>query len=202
MPDTMYGSLFHLLLGLVLLYAGAEALVHGSAALARRLGLSPLVIGLTVVAFGTSAPELAVSAKAALDGMDGIAMGNVIGSNIANIALVIGAAALVRPIEVHAQVVRWDIPVVIVASLLALAFAWDGHIAQLEGGILVAGLIAQRAQRSGVGARDDPHRAGRRQADRHGRRRRCRRGPGWYRERGGRERLRGHHPGPGGLRHR
>ena len=142
MPDTMYGSLFHLLLGLVLLYAGAEALVHGSAALARRLGLSPLVIGLTVVAFGTSAPELAVSAKAALDGMDGIAMGNVIGSNIANIALVIGAAALVRPIEVHAQVVRWDIPVVIVASLLALAFAWDGHIAQLEGGILVAGLIA------------------------------------------------------------
>jgi cation:H+ antiporter len=141
----MAWPLFHLLLGLLLLYAGAEALVHGSAAFARRLGLSPLVIGLTVVAFGTSTPELAVSAKAALDGMGGIAIGNVVGSNIANIALVIGAAALVSPIEVHAQAVRRDIPVVIAASLLTLAFAWHGHLSRLEGGILLAGLIAYLA---------------------------------------------------------
>jgi len=138
----MYLPLFHLALGLLLLYAGAEALVHGSAALARRIGLSPLVIGLTVVAFGTSTPELAVSVKAALSGMGDITLGNVIGSNIANIALVIGAAALVHPIEVHAQAVRWDIPVVIAASLLTLTFAWSGHISRLEGGILLAGLIA------------------------------------------------------------
>jgi len=138
----MYWPTFHLLLGLGLLYAGAEALVHGSSALARRLGLSPLVIGLTVVAFGTSAPELAVSAKAALEGMGGITMGNVIGSNIANIALVIGAAALVRPIEVHAQVIRLDIPIVIGASLLVIVFAWGGHLSHLEGGILLSGLIA------------------------------------------------------------
>jgi cation:H+ antiporter len=138
----MYLPLFYLALGLLLLYVGAEALVHGSAALARRIGLSPLVIGLTVVAFGTSTPELAVSVKAALSGMGDITLGNVIGSNIANIALVIGAAALVHPIEVHAQAVRWDIPVVIAASLLTLTFAWSGHISRLEGGILLAGLIA------------------------------------------------------------
>ena len=138
----MYLPLFHLALGLLLLYAGAEALVHGSAAFARRIGLSPLVIGLTVVAFGTSTPELAVSVKAALSGMGDITLGNVIGSNIANIALVIGAAALVHPIEVHAQAVRWDIPVVIAASLLTLTFAWSGHLSRLEGGILLAGLIA------------------------------------------------------------
>jgi cation:H+ antiporter len=137
--------LFYLLLGLALLYAGGEALVHGSAAYARRLGLSPLIIGLTVVAFGTSAPELAVSAKSALDGMGGIAIGNVVGSNIANIALVIGAAALVRPIEIHAQVVRRDIPVVIIASLLAFAFTWRGHLSRPVGAILLAGLIAYLA---------------------------------------------------------
>jgi cation:H+ antiporter len=150
----MYGSLFHLILGLVLLYAGAEALVHGSAALARRLGLSPLVIGLTVVAFGTSTPELAVSTKAALGGMGGIAIGNVVGSNIANIALVIGAAALVRPIEVHAQAVRWDIPVVIAASLLTLVFAWHGHLSRLEGVVLLAGLIAYLAYSVVLGRRE------------------------------------------------
>ena len=98
--------LIQLLIGLVLLTIGAERLVHGSSSVAFKLGLSPLVIGLTVVAFGTSAPELVVSIRATLAGNSDIAIGNVIGSNIANIALILGLTALIRPMTIHFRILK------------------------------------------------------------------------------------------------
>ncbi|MBD0342820.1 MAG: sodium:calcium antiporter, partial [Microcoleus sp. Co-bin12] len=104
--------------GLILLALGAEGLVRGSSAIAARMGIAPLVIGLTVVAFGTGSPELFVSLGAALSGNSSIALGNVIGSNISNIALILGVAALVRPLTVRAEIVRREVPVMIGASVL------------------------------------------------------------------------------------
>ncbi len=131
-----------LIAGLVLLYAGAELLVRGSAALALRLGLTPLVVGLTVVAFGTSSPELVVSVKAALDGRSAISLGNVVGSNIVNIALVLGLSALIRPLQVNAQVVRLQLPVMIIVSVVAWLFLADGYLSRFEGFFFVLGIIA------------------------------------------------------------
>ncbi|MEX2582346.1 MAG: calcium/sodium antiporter [Gemmatimonadota bacterium] len=128
--------------GVVLLYFGAEGLVRGAAAIATRFGLTPLVIGLTVVAFGTSMPELVVSVGAALDDRAPIAVGNVVGSNIGNIALILGLSALIRPLAVNAQVVRLDMPIVIVVSLVLLLMLGDDGIGRIEGAFLVAGLLA------------------------------------------------------------
>ena len=118
-----------LLLGLVLLLAGGDALVRGAADLARRLGISPLVMGLTVVALGTSAPELAVNVTAALRGSGSLSFGNVIGSNLANIGLIVGVAALVRPLDVQAVVVRRELPMMLLATGFALVFALDSVLA-------------------------------------------------------------------------
>ncbi|GIG39295.1 calcium/sodium antiporter [Cellulomonas phragmiteti] len=131
-----------LVLGLVLLVVGGELLVRGGSGLGRAVGLSPLVIGLTVVAFATSAPELAVSVDAAVSGAPGIAVGNVVGSNISNILLVLGLAALVLPIAVRSQLVRVDVPVMVVFSVLALVAAWDGAVSRPEGVVLLAALVA------------------------------------------------------------
>ncbi len=133
-------------LGLAMLYFGAEWLVKGSSALALRAGISPLAVGLTVVAFGTSAPELAVSIDATKIGQGGLALGNVVGSNICNLALVLGAAALVRPLGIHRQVVRFDLPLLIVVSLVFIGFLFnDGDVSlvsRTEGIILTAGIVA------------------------------------------------------------
>ncbi len=132
------------IVGIVLLVIGAEWLVRGAARLAARTGLSHVVIGLTVVAFGTSAPELAVSVGDVLRGDDGgsIAIGNVIGSNIANILLALGLAAAVGGSLVVAQrIVRIDVPIVIGVSVLFLVFALDGELGRVEGFVLVGGLI-------------------------------------------------------------
>lgn len=129
-------------LGVVLLYGGAEGLVRGSASAAARLGLTPLAIGLTVVAFGTSAPELVVSVGAALGEQGPVAVGNVVGSNIGNIGLILGLAALVRPATVQAQIIRFDVPVLVLVSLLFLGFVADAHVARWEGVVLLVGLIA------------------------------------------------------------
>lgn len=131
-----------LLGGIVLLYGGAEALVKGSASLARRLHLTPLVIGLTVVAFGTSMPELVVSVEAAISGQASIAAGNVIGSNVANVALILGLSAIVCPLTVDVRIIRIDLPVLVVISLIMTALLLDGSIGRLEGGLLVTGLVA------------------------------------------------------------
>ncbi|MDO9319408.1 MAG: calcium/sodium antiporter [Gammaproteobacteria bacterium] len=127
--------------GLVILTIGAEGLVRGSSALALRLGISPLVIGLTIVAFGTSAPELAVSVEAAASGSSSISIGNVIGSNIANIALILGLAAMIEPMRVHTSLLTEQIPIMIGVSLLLWGMTLDGTIGQWDGVILFVGII-------------------------------------------------------------
>jgi len=124
--------------GLVLLFAGGEMLVRGAAALARRLGVPPLLIGLTVVGFGTSAPELLVSLEAALRAQPDLAMGNVVGSNIANILLILGASALLHPILVPATGIRRDALAVLAATLLLPVLALTGTIDAWQGGAMVA----------------------------------------------------------------
>ncbi len=125
-----------LLGGFVALIAGGESLVRGASGLARALGMSPLIVGLTVVAAATSAPELAVTVDASLSGSPGIALGNVVGSNIANVLLVLGASALVLPLAVSSQLVRADIPVLAGASILMLVLALDGSISRVDGLVL------------------------------------------------------------------
>jgi cation:H+ antiporter len=128
--------------GIFGLYLGAEGLVRGSVALASQLGLSRLVIGLTVVAFGTSTPELVVSVKAALDGLYGISLGNVAGSNICNIALILGISAVIQPLRIDAQVVRLQIPIMILVSILLTVLLLDGRIGRFEGACLFLGILA------------------------------------------------------------
>jgi len=128
-------------IGLVLLIVGAEVLVRGASRLALTFGISPLVIGLTVVAFGTSAPELAVSIHSALQGEADIALGNVIGSNIANILLILGIAALVAPLLVASQLVRFDVPLMILISLLLYGLGMDGQLGRVDGALLFIGVV-------------------------------------------------------------
>jgi cation:H+ antiporter len=142
--------------GFVLLTGAAEALVYGAASLARRLGLSPLVIGLTVVSVGTSLPELLVSVEAALMGSGDLALGNVVGSNIGNIALILGVAALVQPIAVQAQVVRIEAPVLVVVSLAFIGLIVDGTLGRVDGALLVAGIIAYVAYNLRAAQRSSP----------------------------------------------
>lgn len=130
------------LLGLLALIVGAEAMVRGASRLAVSWGISPLVVGLTVVAFGTSAPEMAVSVGAALSGTSDLAIGNVVGSNIANVLLILGISALVAPLLVHEQIIRQEIPIMIGASLVVVAMALDGHIGRIEAGLLFALVVA------------------------------------------------------------
>lgn len=131
-----------LAVGLVLLVAGAEFLVKGASKLAATFGVSPLIIGLTVVAFGTSAPELAVSLTASFRGEANIALGNVVGSNICNVLLILGVSALIAPLKVAQQLVRLDVPIMIGVSLLTLLFALDGQIGRSDGVIMFLGGLA------------------------------------------------------------
>ena len=135
----------YLIAGLVLLVAGAEVLVRGAAKLAAQFGIPPLVIGLTVVAFGTSAPETAVSVQAAFNNSGDLAIGNVVGSNIANVLLILGMTALFAPLIVSRQLIRLDVPIMIGASLVVYALAWDGSLSRLDGALLFAGIISYTA---------------------------------------------------------
>lgn len=135
-------AVIYILIGLALLVFGGESLVRGAVGLAKRLGISTLVIGMTVVAFGTSAPELIVSIMAAFDGHADIAVGNVIGSNMSNIGLVLGSAALFAPLMVSRSSRRIDWPKMMYATLLFLVFAFDGQIVMWEGLVLFLSLIA------------------------------------------------------------
>ncbi len=131
-----------LLVGLIILVLGAELLVRGSVTLASFAGVSPLIIGLTVVAFGTSAPELAVSSVSSLKGDSAIALGNVIGSNICNILLILGISAVIVPLSVSSQLTRLDVPVMIAASAAVWLAAYDGTIGRFEGiGLFVGFLV-------------------------------------------------------------
>ncbi|MCK2088537.1 calcium/sodium antiporter [Thauera aromatica] len=129
-------------LGLVVLVAGAELLVRGASRLATSFGVSPLVVGLTVVAFGTSAPEMAVSVGSALAGSPDLAIGNVVGSNIANILLILGISALITPLLVDEQIIRQEIPIMIGVSALLVVMALDGSLSLLESAILFGLVLA------------------------------------------------------------
>lgn len=131
-----------LIIGLVLLVAGADLLVKGAARLASNFGVPALVVGLTVVAFGTSAPELAVSVKAAYSGQAELAIANVVGSNIFNVLFILGAAALIYPLVISHQLIRQDVPIMVVVSVVAVLMTLDGSINRFEAGILAAGLIS------------------------------------------------------------
>lgn len=127
--------------GAIFLYFGADWLVTGSSKLAARLGVSSLIIGLTIVAFGTSAPELVVSLASALKGNPDIALGNVLGSNICNIGLILGLTAIISPITVHADLIKRDLWIMIGGSVLLAIMALTGSINRFEGAILAAGII-------------------------------------------------------------
>jgi cation:H+ antiporter len=129
------------LIGFVMLYYGAEWLVRGSASLARSLGVTPIVIGLTVVAFGTSAPELVVSLVSSIKDKSMIAVGNVVGSNICNIALVLGMAAVFQPLTSDRSVIKRDIPIMLGISLYLLVLSLDSKLGRFEGATLFGGII-------------------------------------------------------------
>ena len=135
-------SLLAIIAGLVVLTIGAELLVRGASKLALSLGISPVVIGLTVVAFGTSTPELAVTVGAAVGGTPDVAVGNVVGSNIYNVLLILGLGALAAPLIVRQRIIKADVPLMIGASILMLAVASDGVIGFGEGALLFGLLIA------------------------------------------------------------
>ena len=147
--------------GLLLLVAGAELLVRGASRLAAAFRISPLVIGLTVVAFGTSAPEMAVSVQSAWSGQTDIAVGNVVGSNILNVLFILGLSALIAPLIVAERLVRREVPVMIGASVLLLVLALDGDVSRAEGALLFAGVVAYttylivQARREGAAASAD-----------------------------------------------
>jgi len=138
----MIWDVFLLVSGLALLTAGAESLVRGSASIAVRLGLKPLIIGLTIVAFGTSAPELVVSLGASLNNQSDISIGNVIGSNIFNVGIILGITSLLCPVKVGLQIIRRDGPIMVGVSVLAALLVAGGTISRPAGMVLFAGLIA------------------------------------------------------------
>jgi cation:H+ antiporter len=137
----MPGSLAELIVGLLLLIWGADRLVYGAAATARNLGVAPLLIGLTIVAFATSAPEVLISIVAAFRGETDLAVGNAIGSNIANIGLVLGTVALFRPIEMTSATLRREMPALLAVTLLTVSLFLDTHLSRVDGLVLLTGLI-------------------------------------------------------------
>ena len=137
----MLGNVSEVAGGLILLIWGADRFVHGSAAIARNLGVAPLMIGLTIVAFATSAPEILVSVVAALRGETDLAVGNAIGSNIANIGLVLGVTALIRPIELKSATLRREMPALLAVSLLTVALFLDSQLNRVDGFVLLTGLV-------------------------------------------------------------
>jgi len=133
----MLTAFLAILLGLVLLVWSADRFVEGSAVTAKHFGMPPLLIGMVIVGFGTSAPEMLVSALAASQGNPGLALGNAYGSNITNIALILGVTALISPIAVHSQVLRKELPLLLLVTALAAWQVWDGHLSRLDAGVLL-----------------------------------------------------------------
>ena len=137
----MLANLLLVIAGLVLLIWGADRFVHGAAAAARNLGIAPLMIGLTVVAFATSAPEILVSVVAALQGEPGLAFGNAIGSNIVNIGLVLGMTALIRPIRLESATLRREMPALLAVTLLTVSLFLDTFLSRVDGFVMLTGLV-------------------------------------------------------------
>ncbi|OJV81664.1 MAG: calcium:proton exchanger [Bacteroidia bacterium 44-10] len=131
-----------LLASLVILYFGAEGLVSGASSLAKRIGISPLVIGLTIVSIGTSAPELVVSVKAAMNGQSALSIGNVLGSNFFNIGIILGLSALIYPLAVKRQLLKLDVPVMVLATLLFFLFFLDSRISKIEALVFIVFFVS------------------------------------------------------------
>jgi cation:H+ antiporter len=140
--DFPVNSVLLVLGGLVVLYLGASALVKGAGSLALRLGMSPLLVGLTVVAFATSMPEMFVVVSAVLDGREGISIGNVIGANMLNVGVILGVTAMIVPLKVELQLLRIDVPIMILAAVALVLVAYDGTIGRLDGALLFSAIIA------------------------------------------------------------
>jgi len=137
----MLGNILLIVAGLVLLVWGADRFVHGAAATARNLGVAPLLIGLTIVAFATSAPEIVVAINASLRGEPDLAIGNAIGSNIANIGLVLGCIAIFRPIQLTSATLRREMPALLAVSLLTVSLFLDSYLSRIDGLVLLTGLV-------------------------------------------------------------
>ncbi len=147
-------SLGLIVLGLIFLVWGADRFVAGASATARNFGVSPLIIGLTVIGFGTSAPEMVVSAVAAFKGNPGLAVGNAVGSNIANIALIIGISAMIVPLHIQSSVLKREYPVLIVVTLLSLVLMFDLFLGRTNGIILLIALFAMTTTMAFIGMND------------------------------------------------
>ena len=144
---SVFISLLWLAIGSAALYYGAEWLVGGGSKTAKKLGISPLIIGLTLVAYGTSAPELVVSVDSALAGQGGISIGNVVGSNICNIALILGLCAVITPLTVNRAMLKSDVPVMALTAIaFCLIYWWQDGIGRLGGAILFAGFVLYNAK--------------------------------------------------------
>jgi len=137
----MLGNILLIVAGLALLVWGADRFVHGAAATARNLGVAPLLIGLTIVAFATSAPEIMVAVNASLRGEPDLAIGNAIGSNIANIGLVLGCVALIRPIKLASATLQREMPALLAVSLFTVSLFLDSHLSRIDGLALLTGLV-------------------------------------------------------------
>jgi len=152
----MLGNIFLVIAGLVLLIWGADRFVHGAAAAARNLGVAPLLIGLTIVAFATSAPEILVSVFASLKGQPGLAVGNAIGSNIVNVGLVLGCVAILRPIKLRSATLRREMPALLAVSLLTVSLFLDSNLSRIDGLVMLTGLVIVMIWLARLGVRSPP----------------------------------------------
>lgn len=149
----MFVNILLVIAGLTLLMWGADRFVHGAAATARNLGVPPLLIGLTIVAFATSAPEILVSIVAALEQQPGLAIGNAIGSNIVNIGLVLGVTALIRPIQIESATLRREMPALLAVSLLTVSLFLDSYLSRMDGIVMLTGLVITMVWLARLGTR-------------------------------------------------
>jgi len=152
----MLGNWFEVIAGLVLLIWGADRFVHGAAATARNLGVAPLLIGLTVVAFATSAPEILVSVVASIRGEPLLAIGNAIGSNIVNVGLVLGCVAIIRPIKLRSATLRREMPALLAVSLLTVSLFLDSYLSHIDGIVMLTGLVIVMIWLARLGMRSSP----------------------------------------------
>jgi cation:H+ antiporter len=152
----MLVDLLTVIAGLSLLIWGADRFVHGAAATARNLGVAPLMIGLTIVAFATSAPEILVSIDASLRGQPGLAYGNAIGSNIVNVGLVLGTVAIVRPIQLRSATLRREMPALLAVSLLTVSLFLDSYLSRIDGIVMLTGLVIVMIWLARLGMRTSP----------------------------------------------
>ena len=154
---SMLGNILLVVVGLTILIWGADRFVHGASAAARNLGVAPLLIGLTIVAFATSAPEILVSAIASAKGQPGLAFGNAIGSNIANIGLVLGCVAIIRPIQLRSATLRREMPALLAVTLLTVSLFLDAYLSRVDGLVMLTGLVIVMIWLARLGVRSAPN---------------------------------------------